>query len=132
MATAQDGVYTRLSTFAGLTALQGTRTYPVAPVQDPTLPFTWFRMISEVRISAMGADTGLVGTTWEVNAIDTTAEGSMAVAEQHRLALKRWRDSGASPEVKASFMVNRRVFLEEDKEEIRTLTELLIWTTETG
>ena len=130
MAVAADAVYTRLSTFAGLTALVSTRTYPVKAVQEPTKPFVWFRMISEVRPSTMSVDTGLVGTVFETNAIADTAESSSNVAEQVRAALQRWRDSGASPAIVDSFMVNRRVFFEEGKEEIRTLAEFLVWSRE--
>lgn len=45
----QSDLYTRLSSYSGLTALVGTRIYPVAASQTSTMPYCVYQVISRER-----------------------------------------------------------------------------------
>lgn len=86
-------LYTRLTTFAGLTALISDRVYARNELpQGVALPAVSFMRAGVERVSAMGVDTGLARARVQVDAWASTYDGVRAVAEQLRLALQRWRN----------------------------------------
>ena len=94
----ESEIFDRLTGFAGLSALVGTRVYPQILPQDPTYPAISFRRVSAVRPSAMGSDVGVVFARFQVDVWDQDDEAgdagydsAKAVSEQVRLALQRWR-----------------------------------------
>lgn len=93
MATAEEGLYSRLSTYAGLIALTSTRIYPLAIPQDVALPAVTYQRISGVRDYAMGVQSVVVRARFQVTSWDDSYSGVKAVAEQIRLALSDY--SGA-------------------------------------
>jgi hypothetical protein len=101
--TIEASIYTRLSTFAGLTALVGTRIYrPILPTQV-TLPAVAFFRVSAPREGyTMGTDGGMPRSRWQFTAWAETVDGGShgqdiadAVAAQIILALERWQDISA-------------------------------------
>lgn len=87
-------LYTRLTTFAGLTALIENRVYARNELpQGAVLPAVSFMRAGVERVSAMGVDTGLARARIQVDAWASTYDGVRAVAEQLRLALQRWRNA---------------------------------------
>ncbi len=91
----EDALFSRLSGFAGLTSLVGTRIYPVQLPQDVTLPAVVYTRISSEREVAMGKDPGIARPRFDVSAWATTFDSSRAIAEQIRLALERFRGTEA-------------------------------------
>ena len=95
-AVLEAALYTRLSGYAGLTALVGTRIYPNIAPQSVQSPFVTYSRISTTRESAMGADTGLVHVRVQVDcwaAAGPNDDGYAdvkAVAAQVRAALQRY------------------------------------------
>lgn len=86
----ESALYDRARTFAGLSALVGTRIYPNLQPQQVADKSVTFRRISSQRVSAMGADTGLVRARYQFDAWAKTYDGARAIADQLRLAFQRW------------------------------------------
>lgn len=86
----EETLYTRLSGFAGLTALVGVRVYPNRMPQDVTLPAVSYRRVASGRERAMGANPGIVRARFQVDAWAATYAAARNVREQIRLALERW------------------------------------------
>lgn len=88
--TVEAEIYTRLTGFAGLSALVSTRIYPNTIEQNATLPAIVYRRVSAERISAMGDDTGTVRTRYQFDVYDDQyTDGLRPVVEQLRKALQR-------------------------------------------
>ena len=101
----REAIYSRLSGFAGLTALVGTRIYPSRAPQNAVQPFLTYWCTSSIRASAFGADTGDVDGRWQIDAWGVNQTSVQAVAEQVRLALQRWRNA-ADPVVQDTLIEN--------------------------
>lgn len=107
MALLSEAVFNRLTTYSGLSALIGTRAYPLRLPQQPTaaaaaaaLPAVTYRVVSAERFSAMGyVDKPDVGTRLQVDVWSDTAyhatRGMKQVAKQVRAALTRWNGTYA-------------------------------------
>lgn len=96
-------LYSRLSGYAGLTALVSTRVYPNVAPQNVTVPFVTYRRVSSVRDSGFGADTGTVTDRFQFDAYATTYSGVRDIVEQLRAALQRWTTAGP-PVVEGVFL----------------------------
>lgn len=107
-------LFTRLSTFAGLTALAGTRVYPSVAPQNVTAPFVTYRRISAVRRSGFGEDIGIVSARFQLDAIAQTYSSMRAVVEQIVLALQRWRSDLTNPVVIETFIENEYELYEDE------------------
>lgn len=90
----EETLFTRLSTFAGLTALVGPRIYPVIMPQGTTKPAVVYQRISSTRDSCMVDDAGIVRARFQVTVWAISHASAIAVKEQIRLALQRWADVG--------------------------------------
>ena len=55
----EEGIYTELSTDSGVTAIAGTRGYPLVIPQDASLPAWAYQRISGPRVLAHDGPTGL-------------------------------------------------------------------------
>jgi hypothetical protein len=86
----EEVLFTRLSAHGGLTALVGTRIYPVIMPQGATKPAVTYQLISGIRESAMVADPGLVTSRYQFTAWATTNLVARNVIKQVRLALERY------------------------------------------
>lgn len=106
MAVIEEALYTRLSTFAGLSALVGTRVYPAMAPQQPTFPLCTFQRISSMRVHAMGADVGLANPVVQVTAWGRTYTESANVAGQVRAALQDYAATVGGVEIQRIFIDN--------------------------
>jgi len=87
MASIDTALYTRMTGFAGLAALVGTRIYPAPIPQGATYPLVTYQQISGVRDYVYSNQSGLVRARFQVDSYAETATGARALAEQVRLAL---------------------------------------------
>lgn len=92
----RDAIYSRLSGFAGLSALVGARIHWVRAPQGVDLPCVVFSLLSASRESAMTRDTGTVRSRWQVMSLDREHTDAEAVSEQVRAALQRLQDTTVS------------------------------------
>lgn len=107
-------LYSRLSGFAGLTALVGTRIYPSVLPQDVQYPAVSFHRIGGQPIPAAGSDPALKPLRVQVDcwaqdgasAPGTTDayDSAASVAAQVLAALRRWRNAGSG--VQAVYVEN--------------------------
>jgi len=108
----EEAIFTRLSNFAGLTALIGAppacRLFPRLNMQDVTYPSVTFMRVSAHRESAMGADPGLVHARFQLDAWDIDRDNCRDVTEQLRQALQRWRGLVAGVTVQDTFLEDQQ------------------------
>src|SRR3990167_5508763 len=106
-----SALYSRLSGYAGLTALVSTRIYPELRDQGAAAPNVTIHEISAVPVHAMGADPGLIRLRMQVSSWDSTYDGARLVARQVGTALSRWSDSGTG--IQAVWLDNEVAFYDE-------------------
>ncbi|MDV2503083.1 MAG: DUF3168 domain-containing protein [bacterium] len=111
----EEAIYTRLSTFAGLTALVSTRIHTLVLPEGVTYPAVSFFRVSGPRVHAMGSEPGLVMPRFQVSAWDQDVEGvssgyttARAVSAQIRAALSRWSGTVNGVVVQDSLMETER------------------------
>lgn len=88
--TVEENLFTRLSNFAGLTALVSTRIFPNILPQKPTFPAISYRRVSAVRASCMGVDRPNVEARFQVDIWALTYTSARQTADQVRKALQRY------------------------------------------
>ena len=98
----EESIYTRLTGFAGLSALVSTRVYPGRLPQNPTLPAVVYEGIAGFEFPAFSSNSGTETRTFQITAWAETYSEAKSVETQIKLALKRWRSSGDS--VQDTFM----------------------------
>ena len=86
--TIETDVFSRLTTFPGLTALVGTRCYPVRLPQNPILPAVSFFKVSNPRVFSHDGDSSLQHPRYQFSSWAETYAEAWAVAEQIRLAMQ--------------------------------------------
>jgi hypothetical protein len=89
----EETLFTRLSTFAGLTGLIGTapvRIYPAIMPQGGAKPAVTYQLISSIREVASTVDPGMVTSRYQFTAWATTNLAARNVIKQVRLALERY------------------------------------------
>lgn len=91
MARVESSLFTRLSAFAGLTALIGSgsscRLYPDLAAQGATLPFVVMQTTNETQPNVMDGLPSIAETDISFECHASTAEGADAVADQIYTAL---------------------------------------------
>jgi hypothetical protein len=90
----EETLFTRLSTFAGITALVDTRIFPMIMPQGTVKPALTYQRISSIRESCMVADDGIVRARFQITAWGETFKTVRSIIEQVRQALQRWNTSG--------------------------------------
>lgn len=87
----QDAIFARLQAVAGLTALVGTRCYYRLLQENTLYPAIKYFQVSGPRDPAMGVNSGIVRSRWQFDVYDIDQDAVVAVVEQLRLALDRYR-----------------------------------------
>lgn len=89
----------RLTGYAGLAALVGTRSYLGHLPQSATLPAVSYSQVGEARTHAWGADADVIALPLQVDTWATSVAGVRAVADQVVAALSRWSGTEDTTEV---------------------------------
>jgi hypothetical protein len=111
----EEALYARLSGFAGLTALTGTRIYPMRAPATAGYPHVVYQRISTVRPPAFGVDTGVANPRFQVTSWAATPVSAKTVKEQVRLALERWRGTLAGVTVQDAYIAGEMDLVEEQQ-----------------
>jgi len=127
MADLETVLQTRLSTFAGFTALVGTRVYPLKLPQKPTMPAVTYQRIDGVRESGIANEHGMAHPRIQVDSWASSYGGAKAVAEQVRQALERWSDTTTTPVILDSFIDGDTDLYESDVELYRVSMDYIVW-----
>ena len=80
-------LYTALTGHAGLSALVGTRVFPVILPQNVTLPAVRYQRITGGQVTAHSGYTGLENPRYQIDAWANTFDAARAIAKQIRLAM---------------------------------------------
>lgn len=87
-------IKTRLSGFAGVTALVGAapndRIYPVVLPEKCPMPAIFYRQIDSTRLQGPHSDPGVANVRMQVVSLATSYDAAKALAEQVRIALERY------------------------------------------
>ncbi len=88
----ESEIYTRLSTYAGLTALVVAKIYPLQLPQDIELPALTYFKVSDVPEHAMGADANIKTTRIQVSCWAETYGEAKALELQVKAVEKTMED----------------------------------------
>lgn len=86
----EDDLFARLASWFGLTALVGSKIYPVFAPPTVDAPYVTYRIRSRSEGYDFAGPTGFVETTLEVTAWGERYEDARRVATQVRLCLNGW------------------------------------------
>lgn len=98
-------IYTRMSGFAGLTALVGTRISPNKLGQHTDLPAISYRRVASERPSNMAADIGIVRSRYQFDIWADSYDGMIAVKEQVIDCWQRYEGTQNSTEIIQAFIM---------------------------
>jgi hypothetical protein len=90
---AEQVIQTRLTSFAGVTAIVGAspaRVYPIVLPQKPILPAIVYRRVSSERIEGVYSDPGMARVRIQITSWADKYTDVKNLAEQVRLALERF------------------------------------------
>lgn len=90
MSLIHEALYNRLSTFAGITALIGTRSYNSEFPQTGVYPANVFNEILVEHVEDMQGKGGLASTVFQITVLGYNVGVLKRIAEQNRLALQGW------------------------------------------
>lgn len=85
----ESAVYTRLAGYAGVSALVGTRIYPLYLPQTPTYPCIAYRKQDATPISLLSADTNIIESRFEIGSFSNTFDQMISLENEVRLAMQR-------------------------------------------
>ena len=131
MSSIDTALYTRLTGFAGLRALIATRVYPPPTPQNGPYPLVTLTLISAVRIYAMGDQTPLVDSRWQIDVWASSSETARAVAEQVRLALSHYHGTSDTVVIDLVLMENEQKFYDSEAELHRVIQDYIVSYRET-
>ncbi|MFA5053508.1 MAG: DUF3168 domain-containing protein [Parcubacteria group bacterium] len=86
MTTLAEGLYSKLSTTAGITTLASTRTYPMQLPYNPVLPAITYRDVT-LRTEQQFASTALKITRWQIDAWAVSYDAATDLADAITTAL---------------------------------------------
>lgn len=110
MALIDKWLQNRLENYAGITALVGTKVYPMYAPQSAAYPFVTFRRSNTERNYKTGttpSNDGVPRTTFEIHCWDDDYGGVKDLSNHVRLAIDGYRQD-------ASGFVVRRAFIEDE------------------
>lgn len=104
MGTIDSALYTRLSGYAGLSALVSTRIYPPPVHQNEAAPYVTYQEISRVPIHGMGTTHTLTDIRYQIDCWAETLAGAKAVAKQVKAALDNYHGTSDGVVIANSFL----------------------------
>ena len=121
-------IYSRASTFAGLTALIGTRFYPNKLPQDPTFPCARYQVVDSVPVHSMLTSSGMEQARVQISFFDRDYSDCIAVREQLLLCFSRWRNAASDPVIDDTLVIDARALYEDEIELHHFLIDFLFIT----
>lgn len=103
----ETALYDRLSNYAGLTALVGTRIYPVKAPQNVTDPFVTYFLVTASPIGALAADTDIETPRYQVSGWSLSYDTAKSIGDQIKSALKRYTGTNDGVVIIDSLYLNR-------------------------
>jgi hypothetical protein len=127
MAEIGEVIYSKLTGYAGLAALVGTRVYPIQLPQRPTLPAVTYQRISTLPIHTRdNAHASLERPRFQFDCWGSSYAGARAVAQEMRNALATFPQA-SNPRVDVALMQNEIDDYEPDIGRWRVILDAFIW-----
>jgi hypothetical protein len=95
----EDVIYSRLQAVSGVTALVGTRCYPIRRPADASLPLVVFERVSEENPPAMVQDPGNVIARFRFACQADSPENARVLAAEVKSAIGYYSSSSTTPVV---------------------------------
>ena len=114
-------IRTILSGYAGLTALVSGNIYWLQAPEGTVFPYVTYGLVSQTPVHAMGADAGLEGPRFQVDAWSESAAGMEDVSAQIKAALQDYSDTSAGVVIQRIFWENEIELVEEDTDKKRVI-----------
>jgi hypothetical protein len=135
VANAEQAISARLRAFAGLTALVGTKIYPVVMPQGTVLPAVTYRRTAGPRVQNLAGSSGLARPVIAVDVFAASYSSAKAIGEQVRLALSDQGGSWGSCTVQNCVFLGDRDVADDLEQEApsvyRVSLEFEVWHAET-
>lgn len=126
----QNHIYTRLSTYAGLTALVGTRIYPVVAPESPAYPLVIFDLIAPNKPKTSGGTSGNhIEALYQVSCWADTYASARAVAAQIVAALEDYAGTSDSTTIQMCYYESEREDFEPTTKKYSIPIDFTIWYT---
>lgn len=106
MADVEDGVWSRVTGDATVTALIVTRMFDVDAPEGTSLPYIVQRRTDTIRQQAFGKEPGNAVARLELDMVADTPTGARALAKAVRDSLNRWQAVGSDPDIDDVFLDN--------------------------
>lgn len=123
----EAALYSLLTTTAEISAIVGTRVYPVKLPQKPTAPAITYQRIYSARVRSTSGPSGLTRTRIQIDYWATTWEGAKALADTVREAIDGHRCTTAGTRIGSIEVEADRDFYEPDALFYRVSQDLTIW-----
>lgn len=133
MTVLEEGLYSYLASYSGLTALVSTRIYPLRMPADATLPCVTYQRISTPRTLTMdtsGATGDLTSPRIQFDAWDTTQSSVKAITDQLRAALNGKTGSTGGVTIRASMANDEAATYESEAQLYRSRSDYIIFVEE--
>lgn len=130
MAVLEEGLFTYLSTYAGLTSLISTRVYPLVIPQGATLPCLTYQRISTVRspsLDSSGIGNELSSARFQFDVWATTALSAKTITDQLRAALHGKKGTMGSVTIHSALVDDEQSNFEPDTKIYRSRSDYFIW-----
>jgi len=102
----EDAIYSKMSGFAGLSALVGNRIYPMHLPQKPTYPCVAYRRVSSKPVNLLSNDSDIMTAVFDIASFSKSADSCYSVADQIRLCLQRWQGTESGIIIMDSMLIN--------------------------
>lgn len=123
----EDAVYSRLTTFAGLSALVSTRVYPLHLPQKPTYPCIAYRRAATDSEPLLSTDTDILKAKFEIASFSKAYDSSVSVGDQIRQAFQRFKGVESSITILDTILIDLDQSFEADYEIYETALTFEIW-----
>lgn len=127
MPDVEDAIFSRLSGFAGLAALIGTRIHPDTLPQEEPLPAIVYQRISTVHHHTHDGPSKLAAPRFQLTVWAETSKAARAVARQIFLALEGFKGTVSGVRIDAGLIDNELTDRDPETEEFRRIVEVFIW-----
>lgn len=126
MALVEEHLYSRLSGFAGLTALISTRIYYVKMPSPTTLPALSYQKIFTEHVESMTGSSALCFATFQIDCWSRTYPNVKAIAEQVRLCLQGYKNTLSGLTIFGINYLSETDLYDDDAEVFRVMQELRV------
>lgn len=122
----EAGLYTHLTTDAGVSALIGTRLYPLIMPQDETTPASTYQRVSTTPTYAHGGDCSVDMVRIQIDNYAESLLAAKTLAAAVRTALSGYSGAMGAATVQALFMDSERDFDDPTTDLFRVTQDFLI------